>query len=85
MPRGHSLGHGLDEGAWLYIDRGKRFQVSMAEHKAPSTNEVLHRNITALNTRDTEGYLATKQSGVDTMLSGGAAIAVADCVKKAHV
>ena len=43
----------------------------MSEHDATLTRRVLDRNITALNARDIEAYLANQQPDVELRLPGG--------------
>lgn len=42
----------------------------MAAQETPSTKQVLDRNITAVNSRDIEGYLANQQPDVEFMFGG---------------
>jgi predicted ester cyclase len=43
----------------------------MAKQETPSVQQVLNRNMTTLNARDIEGYLANQQQDVEFVLSGG--------------
>src|SRR6266487_5773448 len=42
----------------------------MAKQNTPNTKQVLDRNITALNARDIDGYLANQRPDVEFVLSG---------------
>jgi predicted ester cyclase len=43
----------------------------MVKQETPSTQQVLDRNITTLNARDIDGYLANQSPDVELVLSGG--------------
>ena len=43
----------------------------MAKQNTPNTKQVLDRNITALNARDIDGYLANQRPDVEFVLPGG--------------
>jgi predicted ester cyclase len=46
----------------------------MNNQDTPSTQQVLDRNLTTLNARDIDGYLANQQPDVEFVLSGGATL-----------
>jgi len=47
---------------------------TMKNQETPSAQQVLTRNITTLNARDLEGYLANQQPDVEFVLPGGATL-----------
>jgi uncharacterized protein (TIGR02246 family) len=47
---------------------------TMTNQETPSAQQVLNRNITTLNARDLEGYLANQQPDVEFVLPGGATL-----------
>jgi uncharacterized protein (TIGR02246 family) len=47
---------------------------TMTNQETPSAQHVLTRNITTLNARDLEGYLANQQPDVEFVLPGGATL-----------
>jgi len=47
---------------------------TMTNQETPSAQHVLTRNITTLNARDMEGYLANQQPDVEFVLPGGATL-----------
>jgi predicted ester cyclase len=57
----------------------------MTEQKTASTKEVLHRNMTAFNTRDIEGYLANQRPDVEFALPGGITLHGRDEIRRSVV
>jgi predicted ester cyclase len=54
----------------------------MNEHEITATRDILDRNITALNARDIEAYLANQQPDVELSLPGGATLHGHDQVRQ---
>jgi predicted ester cyclase len=54
----------------------------MNEHETTVTRGVLERNITALNARDVEAYLANQQPDVELVLPGGVTLHGRDRVRQ---
>ncbi len=54
----------------------------MKEQDTTTAKEVLERNITALNTRDIDGYLANQRPDVEFLLPGGVALHGRDQVRQ---
>ncbi len=54
----------------------------MNEHETTATRHVLDRNITALNARDIEAYLANQQPDVELRLPGGVTLHGRDQVRQ---
>jgi predicted ester cyclase len=54
----------------------------MNEHDTVATTRVLDRNITALNARDIEGYLANQHPDVELVLPGGMTLRGRDQVRQ---
>jgi predicted ester cyclase len=54
----------------------------MTTHQARSSKEVLNRNITALNSRDMEGYLANQQPDVEFLLPGRVTLQGRDAIQQ---
>jgi predicted ester cyclase len=53
------------------MEEHERREVFMPEREAVNARDVLTRNITAINSRDIEGYLANQQPDVELVLPGG--------------
>ncbi len=54
----------------------------MAKQETPSAQQILNRNMTTLNARDIEGYLANQQQDVEFVLSGGITLHGRDQVRQ---
>jgi uncharacterized protein (TIGR02246 family) len=54
----------------------------VAHQETPTAKDVLDRNITAVNARDIEGYLANQQPDVEFVLPGGITLRGRDQVKQ---
>lgn len=54
----------------------------MAQHEPSAEKRVLDRNITAVNARDIEGYLANQQPDIEFVLPGGVTLRGRDQVRQ---